>query len=162
MEGGALLLVASLIVPAETGTAPSSFSGTWILNREKSSELPGKPPTKLVVKIDSKQMSLRSTKDGTPAKAMDYKLDGSETRAEEDEGMFVVKKRGRLKQLDSGSKIELVTVFTFVGKGMLTIDAQENTLTQTLELVEGGLRVVGEERDGDTVVERSNLFYEKK
>jgi hypothetical protein len=121
--------------------APTSFAGTWALDKAKSEPLPRNlqnvDSQTLVVTQDDKQLTVETkTVAGGQERGgqkMTYNLDGSETTAEMG-GRMPGKATLKAKWMDGGKSLELQTV--------RNINAQGNEMTITTkehwELAEGG------------------------
>lgn len=140
--------------------APSNFSGTWMLDKSKSGELPrGMQNAEIVweVKQDDKQITVQSPTMGGQQTAV-FNLDGSETKADV-EGRFPGKATRKAKWMNDGKTLELHTV--------LNANIQGNDVTITTlehwELAEDGKalkvhRVIESPRGTN----ESNLVFAKK
>jgi len=91
--------------------APSNFSGTWMLDKSKSGELPQQMQNADIVwevKQDDKQITVQSPARGGQQTAV-FNLDGSETKADV-EGRFPGKATRKAKWMNDGKTLELNTV----------------------------------------------------
>jgi hypothetical protein len=158
-------LCALLTTVLAVSAAPPNFSGTWVLDKQKSQGLRGpmaNADITLTVTQDDKQLTVETKYAGggreMPAQKATYNLDGSETTAETT-GFMAGKATYKAKWSNDGKTLELQTTI----KGSRDGNEFTRTTTEQWELTEGGkvLKIVrkGEGRNGPF---ESTLIFNKK
>ncbi|MFN7944420.1 MAG: hypothetical protein U0Z53_03635 [Blastocatellia bacterium] len=159
----ALLMMGLWAVSA--APAPTSFAGTWSLDKGKSEglnqQLQNAESITLTITQDDKELTTKQEIAGSPAppQTATYKLDGSETTGDVNLGRMQGKATRKAKWMDGGKMIELHSV--------INVEFQGNPVTitqvQHLELAEGGkVLKIHSTSESPRGTQESKLTYNKK
>jgi hypothetical protein len=155
-----LLCMLLICAAATASAAPTDYSGTWVLDKAKSGELPrmwqNADSIELVVKQDKDQISVETK--GVPSSgALTYKLDGSKTTAEM--GGPMPGKATLSAKAQSDGKLELNTVREANFQG----SAVTFTIKEVWELADNG-KTLKVKRTAETPrgTQEYNLIFTRK
>ena len=157
-------LYALLTCSAVSAAAPPNFTGTWVLDKAKTQNLPRQweqaSSVTLDIKQDAKQITLETKAEGSqfPSQPLTYNLDGTESTVEM-QGRFPGKATLKANWSSDGNNLELSAKRAGNGpNGEFTF-----TTTEKLTLSEGG-KVLTDVRHSESPrgPQDSTLVYTKK
>lgn len=175
MKSIAPLLLSIVVLAGSAGAAPPDFSGTWILNRAKSTNVPNGVADALVITVNANRLKIKYATQGEEPYTKEWRLDGSETSQTQTRSMgdsgLVIKMRLRLEQIDGGARLKLTTGLEFEIKNprprpgvTVRVDTPPTVVTDVLDLVDGGkgLRIDREDRGDGKEAKQAILVFDRR